>query len=194
MYISGQVIRPAMAMFNHSCNPNIVRADRGKFVVAAACSSVKEGDEVTDSYGNCFMDEEMDERREKIKKNYWFRCLCLACKKKWPCQADLAANMFEVREIQLKVPRGETDAYAVLMDKYLQGVYQEMKNELQTGGQGDMTKGITLWRLYYHTLSSVVEPPYLGYCKVFQGVRNCLWLKHGGKALYFYEDSKAIMN
>ena len=189
----GQVIRPAMALLNHSCNPNIVRADRGRFVVAASCAVIQEGEEVTDSYGNCFMDEEKDDRREKLMKSYWFRCFCLACKKRWPCQADLAANLFEVREVQLKIPRAQTDAYAALMDEYMLAIYQEMKKEVQKSGAGDMMKAINLWKLYYHTLSSVVTPPYLGYCKVFQGVRNCLWLGQGGKALYFHDDSKAIL-
>ena len=44
----GQVIRPAMAMFNHSCQPNMVRIDNGKFVLAAATTDIKEGEEVTD--------------------------------------------------------------------------------------------------------------------------------------------------
>ena len=32
-----------MAMFNHSCDPNMVRVDRGKFVIAAACTDIKIG-------------------------------------------------------------------------------------------------------------------------------------------------------
>ena len=28
---TGQAIRPAMAMFNHSCDPNMVRADLGRY-------------------------------------------------------------------------------------------------------------------------------------------------------------------
>ena len=35
-----------MALFNHSCDPNMVRVDRGRWVVAAACTSIKQGDEV----------------------------------------------------------------------------------------------------------------------------------------------------
>ena len=104
----------------------------------------------------------------------------------------MPANLFEVREIQLKIPRGQTDAYAALMDQYMKSIYQEMKKEVQSCA-GDMVKATELWKLYYHTLSSVVTPPYLGYCKVFQGVRNCLWLGQGGKALYFYDDSKALL-
>ena len=93
----GQVIRPTMAMFNHSCNPNMVRIDRGKFVIAAAITDIKEGEEVTDSYGSTFTEEEWEDRRAKLRKDFWFSCLCLACRKKWPCRDDLPANMFEAQ-------------------------------------------------------------------------------------------------
>ena len=32
-----------MAMFNHSCDPNIVRVDNGKWVIAAACTGISKG-------------------------------------------------------------------------------------------------------------------------------------------------------
>ena len=98
-----------------------------------------------------------------------------------------------MREIQLKVPRTETDAYAAIMDQYIINIMQELKKELTTG-QGDMKTTLKLWRQYHHTLASVVTPPYLGYIKVSQGLRNSLWICYGGKSLYFYEDSKELMD
>ena len=92
----GQVIRPSMAMFNHSCDPNMVRVDRGKYVIAAACTHIKEGEEVKDSYGSTFSEQELDTRREKLMSDFWFKCLCFACRKRWPCREDLPCNMFEV--------------------------------------------------------------------------------------------------
>ena len=77
---TGQVIRPSMAMFNHSCNPNMVRIDRGKFVIAAATTDIKEGEEVTDSYGSTFSEEEWEDRRTKLRQDFWFRCPCFACR------------------------------------------------------------------------------------------------------------------
>ena len=46
---TGQAIRPALALANHSCNPNMVRADRGRWVVAAACHNIGQGEEVMES-------------------------------------------------------------------------------------------------------------------------------------------------
>ena len=73
----------------------MVRIDRGKFVIAAATTDIKEGEEVTDSYGSTFSEEEWEDRRAKLRKDFWFSCLCFACKKKWPCRDDLPCNMFE---------------------------------------------------------------------------------------------------
>ena len=57
------------------------------------------GDEVRDSYGSMFCEEEQEERREKLLKNFWFKCLCMACRKRWPTREDLPCNMFEVESI-----------------------------------------------------------------------------------------------
>ena len=43
-------------------------------------------------------------------------------------------------------------------------------------------------------LESVVVRPYLGFCKVYQGVRNSVWLQLGAKATFFYQDSRANLN
>ena len=106
----GQAVRPSLALANHSCNPNMVRADRGRWVVAsypqipgrwvvaAACHQVAKGQELMDSYGPTFMEEERDDRRKRLFEDYRFPCRCLACFKKWPCTPDLAATIFEVPE------------------------------------------------------------------------------------------------
>ena len=86
----------------------MVRADRGRWVVAsypqipgrwvvaAACHQVAKGQELMDSYGPTFMEEERDDRRKRLFEDYRFPCRCLACFKKWPCTPDLAATIFEV--------------------------------------------------------------------------------------------------
>jgi len=189
----GQVIRPNMAMFNHSCDPNMVRVDRGKFVIAAACTDIKIGEEVRDSYGSTYFEEEMEDRREKLKNNFWFRCICEACKKRWPCREDLPCNMFEVRECQLKVARKETDVYAAIMDQYLGNIIKILRQEIMTQ-DGDMETSLKLWRQYHSILATVLTKPYLGYIKVMQGLRNSLWIAVGGKSLNFYEESQQLID
>ena len=65
--------------------------------MAAACHQVAKGQELTDSYGPTFMEEERDDRRKRLFEDYRFPCRCLACIKKWPCTPDLAATIFEVQ-------------------------------------------------------------------------------------------------
>lgn len=189
----GQAVRPSLALVNHSCNPNMVRADRGRWVVAAACHQVGKGFELTDSYGPTFMEEERDDRRKRLFSDYRFPCRCLACVKRWPCTPDLAATIFEVRECQLLVARNEAEAHTTLMDEYIRAVYRETRKELEEVKGGNMEEALKMWRLYSIALGSIVQPPYLGYCKLFQGVRNCLWLRHGSRTLHFLEDSRTFL-
>ena len=71
-----------------------------------------------------------------------------------------------MRECQLLVSRGETDAYAAIMDQYLGNIMKNLRQELMTG-TGDVKTTLKLWRQYHSTLASVVTKPYLGYIKVF---------------------------
>ena len=96
------------------------------------------GQELTDSYGPTFMEEERDDRRKRLFEDYRFPCRCLACLKNWPCTPDLAATIFEVpkncsamkqihfkvRECQLLVARNEAEAHTTLMDEYIRAVYR----------------------------------------------------------------------
>ena len=75
----------------------------------------------------------------------------------------------------------------------MRGIYIEMKKELEFPGKGDMHECLKLWRLYYTMLETVVEPPYLGFYKVFQGVRNCLWFVYGSKGAAFHRESKKML-
>lgn len=52
--------------------------------------------QVRDSYGSTFSEEELADRRDKLHKNFWFKCLCPACRARWPCRDDLPCTMFEV--------------------------------------------------------------------------------------------------
>lgn len=167
--------------------------DRGKWVIAAACTDISKGEEVRDSYGSTFHEEELEDRREKLLKNFWFKCLCKACRKRWPTREDLPCNMFEVRECQLRVSRAETDAYAAIMDQYLASIMRILRQEM-VQGDGDVKSTIRLWRQFHTTLAAVVTKPYLGYIKVIQGLRNSLWIAFGGKSLYFYEESKMLLD
>jgi hypothetical protein len=109
--------------------PVLVLVQYCRWVVASVCLSVDQGEQVLDSYGPTFMEEEREERRLRLRKDYMFSCGCLACLRRWPCMTDLAISLFEVRspevltktgqvrEIQLKVPRTETSVVAGLMEQ-----------------------------------------------------------------------------
>ena len=110
----GQVIRPSFAMFNHSCSPNMVRVDRGRWVVAAACAPVPSGQEVVDSYGATYMEEEKEDRVSRLWDSYWFKCTCFACKKRWPtkvCRYPEPCGCMIVSDINIFLNEGNGDEF-----------------------------------------------------------------------------------
>ena len=78
---TGQAIRPTAALFNHSCDPNMVRADGGRsvsvqmdkrfgykdplsFMVGVAARDILAGEEVCDNYGRHYAQSGKKSRQE----------------------------------------------------------------------------------------------------------------------------------
>ena len=80
---TGQAIRPSAALFNHSCDSNMVRADGGRcletvtrsryidyfsFMVGVAARDILAGEEVCDNYGKHFAQSEKKSRQEFLSE------------------------------------------------------------------------------------------------------------------------------
>ena len=81
-------------MFNHSCEPSLVRASWGSRLVLAAgrevdlssleeisysFQKVEEGEELTDMYTVHWTEYTLQERREYLERVFHFLCKCHAC-------------------------------------------------------------------------------------------------------------------
>ena len=53
----GQAIHPTLALANHSCQPTLVREDRGRKVVVRAARGLARGEQATTNYANCSQEE-----------------------------------------------------------------------------------------------------------------------------------------
>ena len=71
-------MRPTVALLNHSCCPNTVRASAGSQVVIMASATIPAGAEVTDIYSGTYYDMEKSARGAKCAE-YEFTCACAAC-------------------------------------------------------------------------------------------------------------------
>ena len=88
----GLSVRPTVALLNHSCCPNTVRASAGSRVVIMASATIPAGAEVTDIYSGTFYDMEQSERAAKCAE-YEFVCSCEACSGHWPLAHCLPGSL-----------------------------------------------------------------------------------------------------
>ncbi|XP_057654662.1 SET and MYND domain-containing protein 4-like isoform X1 [Diorhabda carinulata] len=97
-----------LSLFNHSCNPNVVRHCYGNVVVLRAIRSIHKGEQLFDNYGYHFALMPKDTRKTNLKKQYYFECNCYVCENNWPLLHNLPA---------LKYDTGVTDADIVKLRK-----------------------------------------------------------------------------
>src|SRR3712207_6556990 len=64
-------------MLNHSCFPNAIYQMKGNRLMLTALRDIEAGAEVNASYLN--VDWPTEERQERIKANWLFKCQCKAC-------------------------------------------------------------------------------------------------------------------
>ncbi|KAL6258691.1 hypothetical protein P5V15_010643 [Pogonomyrmex californicus] len=88
MFIGGGVY-PTVAMLNHSCNPGVVRYFIGTTMVVRAIRTIRVGEEISENYGPIFTIMLENERKRKLRVQYWFDCNCEACSGHWPLLDEL---------------------------------------------------------------------------------------------------------
>lgn len=72
-------VYPTVALLNHACDRSTYRIFTGKSLTLKAYDSIKCGSEVTFNYGPFDRKMSRKDRREVLKKNYFFDCDCNSC-------------------------------------------------------------------------------------------------------------------
>jgi len=80
----GGGLYPTASLFNHSCDPNIMRYNRGHLMVSVTCRKIKKGDEICDCYGLPWYAKPAEQRQRITSRFYKFTCACAPCKESWP--------------------------------------------------------------------------------------------------------------
>lgn len=79
----GAGIYATLSLFNHSCNPAATRNFYGDTCVVRTIRTVCSGCEISDNYGTVYAIQARDERRKKLRLQYFFDCNCEACFHDW---------------------------------------------------------------------------------------------------------------
>lgn len=80
----GCALEPTLVLLNHSCNPTLLRVNRGTATLCFASRDIAEGEEVTDCYSQAFDSTPLAERQPELLTKYKFGCGCEACAEQWP--------------------------------------------------------------------------------------------------------------
>ena len=96
----GAAVYPALALFNHSCDPSIVRYYVEDYVVVQAIKNIFKGEEICENYGPIFFHSARDDRISSLEKQYWFKCQCVACKENWPVMHEMTQDVLNFRYAQ----------------------------------------------------------------------------------------------
>ncbi|XP_065209611.1 SET and MYND domain-containing protein 4-like [Planococcus citri] len=86
----GGAIYPTLALFNHSCNPGVIRYFDGTRVITRAIRNIRKGEMIAENYGPIFTETEKIERQRVLREQYWFECHCEACTNNWPTMSDMS--------------------------------------------------------------------------------------------------------
>ena len=89
----GAGIYAILSLFNHSCDPHVVRYFRGSKCQVRAIRSIKKDEEIFDNYGVVYAVNTVEERREKLIEQYFFHCICEPCIKDWPRYAKIPTDL-----------------------------------------------------------------------------------------------------
>uniref|UniRef100_A0AAR5PKL8 Protein-lysine N-methyltransferase SMYD4 n=2 Tax=Dendroctonus ponderosae TaxID=77166 RepID=A0AAR5PKL8_DENPD len=105
----GAGLYPTLALFNHSCDPSLVRYNVRNKIIARAIRPIKAEDIIYENYGPLYSAADLQQRLEELKKNYWFECMCQPCTQLWPTVRDM-------RENELRIPcRNDQCPYVFLV-------------------------------------------------------------------------------
>jgi hypothetical protein len=81
----GAGIYATLSLFNHSCNPNVIRNFLGDTVIVRLLSSISSNNiELVDNYGCLSATMDKNERQKKLNEQYHFQCQCQPCLEQWP--------------------------------------------------------------------------------------------------------------
>uniref|UniRef100_A0A182JZM9 SET domain-containing protein n=1 Tax=Anopheles christyi TaxID=43041 RepID=A0A182JZM9_9DIPT len=93
----GAGLYPMLALFNHSCDPGILRYFTGTTVHVRTIKNIAAGVIIAENYGPLYTRMTRSERRQSLASNYMFECGCQACEADWPMCANMNHSVIRFR-------------------------------------------------------------------------------------------------
>jgi len=191
----GAAVYPTLALFNHSCDPSIVRYYVEDYVVVQAIKNIFKGEEICENYGPIFFHSEKENRQSRLEKQYWFKCSCVACTEDWPLMHEMTQDVMHFRcatcgastPFNTSSNMPQLRCVCGLPINLFKGLKELTDTEVLAESadselkQHNLEKAQELYTTYLKKLDNVIAPPYPDYYKIQQNIWKCIWMRFGNR-------------
>ncbi|KAF2884043.1 hypothetical protein ILUMI_22161 [Ignelater luminosus] len=200
VYIGGGLY-PTLALFNHSCDPSIVRYNIGSRIIVKTIKPIKQGEIVYENYGPIYTNIVREERETFLWQRYLFKCNCQACVENWPLFKDMVDT-----EVKIPCNNKKCNGYFYLQDSLAEPIINcklcktntslfphlkaltELENILPIAEElYKEKKHSEATKLYLKALKIYFNntiPPFPDWVKVQQRLRTCI-VSNGNKSIEY---------
>ncbi|TDG50660.1 hypothetical protein AWZ03_002964 [Drosophila navojoa] len=187
----GGAIYPTLALFNHSCDPGVVRYFRGNTIHINTVRPVEAGLPINENYGPIYTQDKREDRQARLKELYWFECNCDACLENWPLFDDLPRDIIRFRceapnncTAVIEVPPSCNDFMIKCvtcgeLTNILKGLKVMQDTEMMTRtakrlyDTGDYAKALNKFVDLLRIMYEVLAPPFPDFCECQQHLKDC---------------------
>lgn len=193
----GAACYPTLAMFNHSCDPSIIRFYIEDYVCVQTIKNIRKGEEICENYGPIFFHSAKDDRQSRLKTQYWFDCNCIPCQENWPLMHEMTDDVLNFRcpgcsgavpfetasnNPMLKCSCGTP--VPILKAAQAISCTEIVLNKAESAMEdGDFGLAQQTYHEYLSILDQHMVPPYKDYYKVQQAIWKCVWLQFGNRVI-----------
>ncbi|KAH8299554.1 hypothetical protein KR044_002756 [Drosophila immigrans] len=187
----GGAIYPTLALFNHSCDPGVVRYFRGTTIHINSVRPIEAGLPINENYGPIYTQDKREDRQARLKDLYWFECNCDACLESWPLFDQLPRDIIRFRceapnncAAIIEVPPTCNDFMIKCvtcgeMTNILKGLKVMQDTEMMTRtakrlyDTGEYSKSLNKFVDLLRIMYEVLAPPFPDFCECQQHLKDC---------------------
>ena len=160
-------INATLAFFNHSCNPNTIKIQKGRKTFLIASELIRKGEDIFDNYGTLFYTSDKPQRLQTLG----FPCSCGPCEGDWPQYRDLSDGIGGQRPGTVEATRTQLER-----GRAANTLMQRIGGEL---GAGNLGRVLRLAAEYRAALEKLVTQPHRFYYNCYMIMFYCYWIKYG---------------
>ncbi|XP_011192734.2 SET and MYND domain-containing protein 4 [Zeugodacus cucurbitae] len=187
----GGGLYPTLALFNHSCDPGVVRYYRGTTIHVNTIRPIEAGLQIAENYGPIYTQEGREQRQAQLKELYWFDCTCDPCLENWPTFEQMPTDLIRFRcdgpkpcGAIIEVPATCNDFMIKCVTcgectNILKGLKVMQDTELMTRTAkrlyeaGDYSKSLNKFIDLLKIMYEVLAPPFPDFCQCQQHAKDC---------------------